>query len=472
MISCETKLGNNLIDILGELSDFDENFSTLANPSKFCSLIYQLSCIIPSIVTCVMPKLQDLLFSEAKDDRMCLSQLFAKLLSSREAKISVQILLGPFLKRFVDIESSIRSEVVRLSKGVLDLHPEYTSDIVDQVVGRLLDSDDKVRQAACIAFCEISKIHPAAIAESMLEIACSRMLDKSSTVRNTCMNSIGELFVFFKDADLVEKSTVILTSCLKLFPNSEVQNEAEHALDSILLPTCEREHAVFEVYSNASKLHRKYFSNHLIQHKFRLAKRLKELSVQKENIDLNLWRKHAIAFMEKILGIRLSPDDQSNLVHFIFSDEDTKVLSWFFILCDFGNSLQDKKTAQQEICKACSGESWHDLVQVLTQRLGIFIVSPRDAHVFLSLSYQNFKKNCPKAETGLELIYDIFKENPDCSVILSSTFENLFRDLIQNVEINVRLIALVLKILEVSLLSSCNLRYFYLFIFNDFTHFQ
>ncbi|KAK4699468.1 sister chromatid cohesion protein PDS5, partial [Phenoliferia sp. Uapishka_3] len=163
------------------------------------SLIKQINRSVPTLLLNVIPQLEE----ELGADKPAYRKLAAETLGAMSGEKAGQgdlALKYPtawrgFLGRSKDKVSSVRMAVVESLPKIWTEHPELASDIEAVMTTLLLDTDDKVRIAACTAFevldFETTSTH---VSKTMLVSLGSRCLDTKPAIRNVAFNTLGHLY--------------------------------------------------------------------------------------------------------------------------------------------------------------------------------------------------------------------------------------------------------------------------------------
>jgi hypothetical protein len=396
--------------LLMSLTDFEGDSTSQFSPEKFSKAMLEISNILPSTFIVMLPKLHDILCSDSAECRLHFTRMFGKVLSLKDSKIPSSAILTPFLKRFIDADSLIRMEAIQFSKNVSENHPEFISDILEYLVDRLLDQDEKVRKASCIAFYEISKSNPSTIEAKDIEICSGRMLDKSHTVRKICIENMCELFLVLKDNDFEEKSNLVLSSLLRLFSIPLARADAEQMLDKkILAEGGKRLTEFLDILNLATPSQKKDLLNFLIVQKIKLVRTFSELL--NEDNDASDCTRKLQAVISKILGHTISPTESANLYKFIFSKEN--ITEWFQTVSSFEAEDSEIRCAMKEIEKSLKGSLCDKLVKSILPKVSMLIISPRDVSDLVEIaSTAQAKSQLPDALHAMDLARIIASEVP------------------------------------------------------------
>jgi sister-chromatid-cohesion protein PDS5 len=142
------------------------------------ALIWELNKISPNLLLYVMPNLEKELTVEDEEKREDTVALLGKMFASDGSRMitSYPQLFNTFLKRFNDVEPSIRRRMVEYATEFIKNLPSL--DLADNLFTRVRDTDEGVRSAAVKAICVAASANPIRFKKDVLQEVGMRMRDK------------------------------------------------------------------------------------------------------------------------------------------------------------------------------------------------------------------------------------------------------------------------------------------------------
>lgn len=158
------------------------------------ALIWELNKISPNLLLYVMPELEKELTVEDEEKREDTVALLGKMFASDGSRMitSYPQLFNTFLKRFNDVEPSIRRRMVEYATEFIQNLPSL--DLADNLFTRVRDTDEGVRAAAVKAICAAASANPIRFKKDVLQEVGMRMRDKKPGIRKQAMVRLAQLY--------------------------------------------------------------------------------------------------------------------------------------------------------------------------------------------------------------------------------------------------------------------------------------
>lgn len=389
---CENRLTNSVVDVLYQLPSMRR--ISLGKPSNYAHLICELASTTPSIVTCLVPKLQSMLTSDDVQVRSQYVALFGKILSIENSKLPMKFLLDSFLKRFLDIDAKIRLEAIAISGDIYHVQISSSADILEALQQRLYDIDDKVRKQVILILCNIFERNSDNFDGEIIVDMAKRMMDKSLSVRHAAITSISDLYNSLVSRSLSIRNSLksIPVQILKLMQQESTATLAEQIFDEKILlganiDLCARTNQLAFVYGSLEEDFRKFFVQKFIRDKKSISKEIFEVLEKPQE---SFEKVSPLLFKISLkLGLCISKEfNEVELtgLHKLLCHKDRKVRKWIETLGNVKADYEDQRTCQNEIRRLGRlDKSMQKVTEALSVRLPSFVFSAANIAELLEL---------------------------------------------------------------------------------------
>ena len=154
------------------------------------------------------------------------------------------------LKRFHDIDTEIRVDMVDWIVKFLPSHAEAADKLGECLSERLVDSELEVRKAAVTAVMNICTINPTLLPKVVISKSFERIRDKKPSMRSLAMKLSAKMYqeVYNKSDKVESPYNQIPTMIIEAFclPEAEARREAEKLLLTMLLPEANEDEVLAE----------------------------------------------------------------------------------------------------------------------------------------------------------------------------------------------------------------------------------
>lgn len=209
-------------------------------------LIWELNKISPDLLLYVMPELEKELTVEDEAKREDAVALLGRMFAADGSRMitSYPQLFATFLKRFNDVEPTIRRKMVEYAVEFIKNMP--TIDLADTLLTRVRDADESVRGAAVAAICTAAGANPIQFKKDVLQEVGLRLRDKKPGIRKQAMVRLARLYRDLRsrtwsadDKKKIERAYGwIPTKILHLYFQADVD------IKYVPSPACSLEHAL------------------------------------------------------------------------------------------------------------------------------------------------------------------------------------------------------------------------------------
>ena len=157
-------------------------------------LLFELTAIMPEIVTYLLPQLQGVISSADENNRLQGIELLAQLFTLSNVNIVHASLIHSFVGKFLDSSVLVRTAMVEHGVQLLrQLPTAHAGPIVKALQGRFLDPDERVRTALINHVCEACGESVGALEPLLLEVG-NRVQDKKAAVRSAARANLCSLY--------------------------------------------------------------------------------------------------------------------------------------------------------------------------------------------------------------------------------------------------------------------------------------
>ncbi|KAF8325800.1 armadillo-type protein [Cantharellus anzutake] len=215
--------------------------------AKAHNLIVQINKSCPALLNNVIPQLGEELTAEDPNFRSLATQTMGELFSEQggdELAQKYPQVWKSWITRTRDKSAGVRVTFIEASKGMLGHHSSLRHEVAEVLRSKMLDTDDKVRAAACRIYSHMdyeTALHN--VTTDQLKELAQRILDKKPSVRQEALTAIGKLYrLAFPEIEAGEPTAIdhfawipeeILHSIEKL---TETRMWVERAILKYILP--------------------------------------------------------------------------------------------------------------------------------------------------------------------------------------------------------------------------------------------
>ncbi|KAK9820961.1 hypothetical protein WJX81_007677 [Elliptochloris bilobata] len=161
-------------------------------------LIYQVYRICPHALLPVLPHLENELQADEDAKRVAAVGLVGRLFSVPGSDMDAQYasLFSEFVRRFRDLKVEVRQKVLGLSAALLQScsSADSRAQVLDALVDRLSDPEERVRVSAVAAICEAAAADLQVVTLEALEAVSERLRDVKRSVRREAATRLAAVF--------------------------------------------------------------------------------------------------------------------------------------------------------------------------------------------------------------------------------------------------------------------------------------
>ncbi|KAJ7965575.1 sister chromatid cohesion protein PDS5-like A isoform X1 [Quillaja saponaria] len=195
--SCADKLEHFVCGFLTScILDRDAVSSELKE--TYHEIILQVFQCAPEMLLAVIPGLIQELLTDQVDVRIKAVDLVGELFALPGHRVPQKYhdLFVEFLRRFSDKSAEVRVKAVQCAKAfyVTNLSERESHEIISALEDRLLDFDDKVRTAAVIVSCDLSRSNLKLVPSNLISQTTERLRDKKVSVRKVALRKLIEVY--------------------------------------------------------------------------------------------------------------------------------------------------------------------------------------------------------------------------------------------------------------------------------------
>ncbi|BDA45205.1 Sister chromatid cohesion protein PDS5 homolog A [Coccomyxa sp. Obi] len=241
----EQQLQHPIQRLLIDMMDGNAKDTELADDCQ--SLLHQIYQVSPSTLLPVMPHIMSDLTAKEDAKRLSALDLLGKLYALPDSNIHSDFpeLFKEFVRRSKDQQVEVRQRMLALSAGILFncASSAAKEQVLEAVVERLMDFEEKVRSSAVAALCEAATKNLQAVGQKALIAASERLRDAKRTVRRDTATQLMSVFRAYSskvhDAHMVEsdeesnKELVIWIPARLLLCASKDADMQQHLIDSV-----------------------------------------------------------------------------------------------------------------------------------------------------------------------------------------------------------------------------------------------
>ena len=190
-----TLLQSSISDYL--LSCRENNTTESDIKGHYYELIFELNRISSSVITKVLPLLENELKIEEQSIRLNTVNLLHLMFGAQSSTLSTNYrpLFSVFLSRFHDKDTEIRLNMIEFAKLYLINHNTNIQDINDNLKSRIMDPEKIVREKVVTVVCGIAQVKPDSITNELITNVIERLQDKKKSVRKVTIRKLSELYV-------------------------------------------------------------------------------------------------------------------------------------------------------------------------------------------------------------------------------------------------------------------------------------
>lgn len=239
-------------------------------------LMFELFKVNQSVLLSVLPQLEFKLKGNEESERLEAVQLLGRMFGSENSTLaeSNKQLWNCYLGRFCDISPEIRIECIHMGKSFLLSNIAFLrSDVTEQLINRLLDTDEKVRLEALLTCFEAAMENFEVIDLKLLENIRERMRDKKWAIRREAITCIGKLFKKLsssvKTRPLLKDLYWVPSKILHQYYINNMEDRLciERVVHGCLIPVTlnveDRMHRLFHLYTSLDEMATILFNNML-----------------------------------------------------------------------------------------------------------------------------------------------------------------------------------------------------------------